>query len=122
MQFYKERPHFDRIAITPTYTNKKGKVINRTLRAQPGMAELVNKVAGLQKDVKRIKKCLTIEGAREYVANRPGWEASEQDITGPDDVTDGILEVIVTDSHENIKVINGYGLAKGTYPRRKTYQ
>ena len=84
MNFYDLKPRFDRITIDP-YTNKKGKVIERKVHAQPGMAELVNIVAGLQKDVKRINNCLTIEGAKKYADSRPGWNAFEEDITGPND-------------------------------------
>ena len=123
MNFYDEdkRPKIERIKI-PQYTNKKGKVFDRNIRAQPGMAELINIVAGLQKDVRRINKCLTLDGAKEYVKDRSGWNAFEQDITGPDGHPDGIPEVVVTDAYGNIKVINGYGLRKGTYPQRKMYQ
>ena len=63
------------------------------------MSELVNIVAGLQKDIKRINACLTKEGARDYLAknNKHGWNAWEGDITGPGGVPDGINEVVITD-------------------------
>ena len=83
---------------------------------------MLNIFAGLQKDVKRINKCLTLDGAQEYINQRPGWDAFEEDITGPGGEPDGIPEVIVTDSHGNIKVVNGSILAKSTYPQRKLYQ
>ena len=86
------------------------------------MVEIVNIVTGLQKDVKRINKCLTKEGAIDYIKGKSGWNAFEQDITGPNGELDGIPEVIFTDSQGNIKGINGYGLFKGTYHRRKPHQ
>ena len=118
----KERPRIGRIKIPQYYNKKKKENVDRTIHAQPGMAELVNIVAGLQKDVRRINKCLTLEGAQEYVKDRAGWNAFEEDITGPDGHPDGIPEVLVTDAYGNIKVINGYGLRKGTYTQRKLFQ
>ena len=47
------------------------------------------------------------------------WEG---DITGPGGVPDDINEVIVTDSKDNIKIVNGYTLTKSTYPQRKLYR
>ena len=102
--------------------NKKGEEYDRKFGAKNGMAELVNIVAGLQKDVKRINDCLTLNGARAYAAKKgPNWQAHEADITGPHGKPDGFKEVFVTDANGNIKVINGYTLAKTTYPERKAY-
>ena len=88
------------------------------------MSELVNIVAGLQKDVKRISACLTKLGAQDYIAKnkKNGWYAWEGDITGPGGVPDGIPEVLVSDSKGNIKIVNGYTLTKSTYPQRKLYR
>lgn len=109
-----------------TRKDKAGQEITKRYRrdpqAQGGMAELVNIVAGLQKDVKRINQCLTLEGAKAYALKRKNWEASELDFTGPNGKPDGINEVIVTDANGNIKIINGYALAKSTYPQRKLYR
>ena len=109
-----------------TRKDKTGQEITKRYRrdpqAQGGMAELVNIVAGLQKDVKRINQCLTLEGAKAYALKRKNWEASELDFTGPNGKPDGINEVIVTDANGNIKIINGYALAKSTYPQRKLYR
>ena len=102
--------------------NKKGEEYDRKLGAKNGMAELVNIVAGLQKDVKRINSCLTLAGATAYATKKgPNWQAHEADITGPHGKPDGFKEVFVTDANGNIKVINGYTLAKSTYPERKAY-
>ena len=104
-------------------TRKNGSTYNRNPQAINGMSELVNIVAGLQKDVKRINKCLTLAGAQEYAAKKgQNWEASELDFTGPNGKPDGINEVIVTDSKGNIRVINGYALEKTTFPKRKLYR
>ena len=103
-------------------TNTKGQRYNRTPQATGGYAELVNIVAGLQKDVKRINQCLTLPGAQAYAAKRKNWQASELDFTGPEGKPDGINEVIVTDANGNIRVINGYTLGKTTYPERKLYR
>ena len=103
-------------------TNTKNQRYNRTPQATGGYAELVNIVAGLQKDVKRINQCLTLPGARAYAAKRKNWQASELDFTGPEGKPDGINEVIVTDANGNIRVINGYTLGKTTYPERKLYR
>ena len=86
--------------------NKKGEEYDRKLGAKNGMAELVNIVAGLQKDVKRINDCLTLNGARAYAAKKgPNWQAHEADITGPHGKPDGFKEVFVTDANGNIKVM-----------------
>ena len=102
---------------------KDGVTYSKFPSANNGMTELVNIVAGLQKDVKRINECLTLPGAQTY-ARRQGvnWEAHELDFTGPNGKPDGIKEVIVTDSKGNIKVVNGYALTNTTYPIRKMYR
>ena len=87
------------------------------------MESLVNIVAGLQKDVKRINEAITLAGAQEYAAKHgSNWTAHEVDITGPEGRPDGIKEVFITDGSGNVKVINGYGLSKTTYPQRKLYR
>ena len=113
MDFYNSSQNFDleRIAI-PDYINQKHPdrpPAKRNPQVQHYIYELVNIVAGLQKDVKRINACLTKQGADEYIAknNKHGWYAWEGDITGPNAVPDGINEIIVTDSKGNIKIVNG---------------
>ena len=114
----------------PEGINAKGKAYTRTLSFQPGYDDLVNIVAGLQKDVKRINQAITLEGAQAYVdaVDRSGkkirknWTAHEEDITGPNGKPDGIKEVFVTDAKGNLKIINGYTLGKTTYPLRKAYR
>lgn len=114
----------------PSGTDKKGKIYGRSLSFQPGYKDLVNIVAGLQKDVKKINQCLTLEGAQAYVNAvdkngnriRNNWTAHEEDITGPNGKPDGIKEVFVADAKGNLKVINGYGLEKTDYPLRKAYR
>ena len=113
-----------------TGTDKNGQVYNRNLGFQPGYDDLVNIVAGLQKDVKKINQCITLEGAQAYVDAvdkngdpiRKNWQAIEADITGPNGKPDGINEVFVTDAKGNLKIINGYTLGKSTYPVRKAYR
>ena len=102
--------------------NKKGQVYNRHIQFQPGMESLVNIVAGLQKDVKRINQALTLDGARAYIQNKPNWSAHEEDIVGPDGKPDGIKEVFVADGKGNVKIINGYSLGKSSYPLRKLHR
>lgn len=107
----------------PGGTNKKGQAYDRRVGYGPGMKELVQVVAGLQKDVKRLNNCLTLEGATAYAAKQGrNWSAHEADITGPNGKPDGINEVFVTDGKGNVKVINGYELTKTTYPIRKLYR
>ena len=114
----------------PSGTDKKGKIYGRSLSFQPGYKDLVNIVAGLQKDVKKINQCLTLEGAQAYVNAvdkngnriRNNWTAHEEDITGPNGKPDGIKEVFVADAKGNLKVINGYSLEKTDYPLRKAYR
>ena len=57
MEFYKDRPKISRIALDPYVSKRTGKSKPRAIHSQPGMSELLNIVAGLQKDVKRINKC-----------------------------------------------------------------
>ena len=128
MDFYNSAQNFklDRIGI-PDCINQKHSdrpPLKHRPHAQPGMSVLASIVAGLQKDVKRINACLTIEGAEEYIQknNKNGWYAWEGDITGPNGVPDVIPEVIITDTKDNIKIVNGYTLTKSTYPQRKIYR
>ena len=126
MDFYKRGFQLDNIDI-PDYTNPKHPTnppAKRKPHAQPGMSALLNIVAGLQKDVKRINVCLTKQRADEYIAKnkKNGCYAWEGDITWPNNVPDGIPEVIITDSKGNIKIVNGYTLTKSTYPQRKLYR
>ena len=121
MQFKRLPYNFERVNLDPG-TDKDNKQYVRKLQATNGYGELVNIVAGLQKDVKRLNQCLTLEGAQQYARKRKNWQAHEADITGPNGKPDGINEVFVTDSKGNIKVINGYTLAKTTYPQRKLYR
>ena len=103
-------------------TNKLHQPYNRQIQFKPGMEELVNIVAGLQKDVKRINKAITLQGAMDYIKNKPNWSAHEEDITGPNGKPDGIKEVFIADSKGNVKAINGYTLGKSDYPMRKLYR
>ena len=116
MDFYKSGFQLDNNVI-PDYQNPKhpdNPPARRIPLAQPGTSELVNIVAGLQKDVKRINACLTKQGVEEYLAKnkKNGWYAWECDITGPKGVLDDIPEVIVTDRNGNIKIVNGCTLSK----------
>ena len=114
----------------PSGTTRSGKIYSRTLSFEPGYKDLVNIIAGLQKDVKKINQCLTLQGAQEYVNAvdkqgrriRNNWTAHEDDITGPNGKPDGIKEVFVTDGKGNLKIINGYSLGKSDYPLRKAYR
>ena len=114
----------------PDGTDAEGKAYTRNLSFQPGYGELVNIVAGLQKDVKRINQAITLEGAQAYVDAvdkygkkiRKNWTAHEEDITGPNGHPDGVKEVFVTDAKGNLRIINGYTLGKTTYPIRKAYR
>ena len=106
----------------PQGRNKNGQNYERKVGFQPGMEALVNIVAGLQKDVNRINEAITLQGAQHYANKHRNWTAHEEDITGPDGQPDGIKEVFVCDSKGNVKVINGYGLGKSTYPQRKLYR
>ena len=102
-------------------TNTKGVQYNRNIEFEDGYDELARIVAGLGKEVKRINQCLTKAGAIEYANKRRNWTAHEADITGPDGEPDGVKEVFVCDSTGKVKVINGVGLAKSTFPLRKAY-
>ena len=102
-------------------TNTKGVQYNRNIEFEDGYDELARIVAGLGKEVKRINQCLTKAGAIEYAKKRRNWTAHEADITGPDGEPDGVKEVFVCDSTGKVKVINGVGLAKSTFPLRKAY-
>jgi len=106
----------------PQGRSKNGQNYDRKVSFQPGMEALVNIVAGLQKDVNRINEAITIQGAQHYANKHRNWTAHEEDITGPNGEPDGIKEVFVCDSKGNVKVINGYGLGKTTYPQRKLYR
>lgn len=95
----------------------------REIRTSPEMKNLIQVVAGLQKDVKRINSCITKNDAEAWLKKnkKHQWQAHEADIIGPNGVPDGINEVFVTDANGNIRVINGYGLSKSKYPERKIY-
>ena len=103
--------------------NRRGQPYSRRTRFQKGYGELTRILAGLQKEPKRINQCVTLPGAQNYITkyNKKNWQAVEKDITGPNGVPDGINEVIVTDSKGNIKIINGWTLAKSQFPARKAY-
>ena len=116
-EYYRTPYAWNDVQMNP---GKNGKP--RRIGAKNGMPELINIVAGLQKDIKRINQCLTLPGAQQYVSNKPFWQAHEADITGPNGKPDGVKEVFVTDPKGNIKVMNGWALTKGTYPQRKLYQ
>jgi hypothetical protein len=99
---------------------------NHIKRYPKGMNDLFNIVATLQKDVKKINKAITLEGAHEYASKKPinkktgkGWSAYQGDITGADGKPDGIEEVYIVDGYGNLKVINGVTLTKTDYPMRK---
>ena len=102
--------------------DKADKPYPRKINFPPGYSELANVVAGLHKDVKRINQCLTLAGAKKYADKRKNWQAFEEDITGPHGKPDGIEEVLVTDAHGNVRVVNGMTLRKSVYPWRKLYQ
>ena len=94
MDFYNSAKNFKNMVI-PDYQNPKHPdrgPVHCVPHTQPGMSELVNIVAGLQKDVKRINACLTKQGAQECIAKnkKNGWHAWEGDITGPGGEPDGI--------------------------------
>ena len=108
--------------IDPGVYTKTGEEYPRKIGYTPGYEELARIVAGLSKDVKRINSAVTLRGAKEYASKRKNWSAHEADITGPRGVPDGIKEVFVTDAKGNIKVINGFGLKKTDYPKRKAYR
>ena len=101
--------------------NKEGNEYDRKVNYQKGYGELLDIVAGLQKDVKRINQCMTLPGAQAYVSKRKNWSAIEDDITGPNGKPDGIKEVLVFDAKGNLKVVNGYTLTASDYPYRKYY-
>ena len=105
----------------PAGTDKTGRTFELHIGYDPGMKELVQIVAGLQIDVKRINKCLTLEVAQNYIKGKKNWGAYEEDITGPNGKPDGIKEVFVTNAQGNVKVINGYELGKTDYPTCKAY-
>ena len=105
IEFYNSAFQLDNIVI-PDCLNPKHPTnppVSRKPHVQPGMSELVNIVAGLEKDAKKINACLTKQGAQEYIArnNKNGWYAWKGDITGPDGVPDSIPEVLVSDSKGN---------------------
>ena len=102
-------------------TNSKGTQYNRNIDFEDGYEELAKIVAGLGKEVKRINQCLTKAGAIEYARKRMNWTAHEADITGPNGEPDGVKEVFVCDADGKVKVINGVGLRKSTFPLRKAY-
>jgi hypothetical protein len=95
----------------------------------PGMEQLTDIVAGMYKDIKQIKKATTYDGAQELVDSHNKyiqdphkyWKAHELDITGAGGKPDGIEEVFATDGKGNIKIINGFTLAKSHYPQRKAF-
>lgn len=95
---------------------------NREISFDPGYEELMRIVAGHGKEIKKINQALTLPGAQKYASKRKNWTAHEADITGPHGVPDGIKEVFITDSKGRLKVINGVGLGKSTYPIRKAYR
>ena len=115
------RSHIDE-RVLEQGINQKGEHYDRRVHFQNGYRELLDIVAGLQKDVKRINQCLTLDGARAYASTKKNWSAIEEDITGPSGKPDGIKEVLVFDSKGNLKIVNGYTLAQSSYPYRKFYR
>lgn len=107
----------------PQRKDRKGMMYDRTIQYQPGMKELTDIVAKLQKDVKRFNQCVTLVGAEKYAANKgDNWSAFAADVTGPNGAKDGIEEIFVADGNGNVRIVNGVGLAKSDYPMRKAYQ
>ena len=120
-RYYEPREELDDRPLSEG-VDKEGHGYDRHIAFQKGYRELMDIVAGLQKDVTRINQCLTLDGAKKYIANKDNWEAIEADVTGPNGKPDGIDEVLVFDSKGNLKVVNGYTLTQSTYPYRKYYR
>jgi hypothetical protein len=103
-------------------TNKKNEQYNRAVNYPPGMQDLVRVVAGMQKDIKTLRNVQTLDDAKVYAGKRKNWTAHEADITGANGKPDGVPEVFVCDAKGNIKVINGYALARSKYAERNAYR
>ena len=91
----------------------------------PGYLELLDLVAGLQKDARRIQDCVTKAGAEEWLkkTKRKDWTVYEEDITGSvRGQPDGIKEVLVCDKKGNLRVVNGWTIKKSDFPTRRAYR
>ncbi len=107
----------------PQRIDKKGVSYDRTIQYSPGMKELTDIVAKLNKDVRKINECITLAGAESYAKKKgKNWSAFAADVTGPKGMKDGIEEIFVADSRGNVRVVNGVGLTKSDYPMRKAYR
>ena len=88
---------------------------------EPGMKELADIVAGLYKDVKLMKECSWLGGAQKFASKHKGWTATNEDITGPRGVPDGVDEILIRDKKGNIRVVNGYTLKPSHHALRQAY-
>ena len=104
--------------------SEESKKLPERFNYRPGYDELLHLVAGLQKDVKRIQDCVTLEGANDWIKRykKNGWTVYEDDITGPKGVPDGIKEIFVVDKKGNLRIVNGWALKKSDFPLRKAYR
>lgn len=88
-----------------------------------GMNELANLILNLQRDVKRVSKAISPDGAEDMVkkhnadkAPESHWKFVHRDIN-----EDGIPDVLITNSKNQPIYVNGYTTTKSDYPMRYHY-
>ena len=82
----------------------------------PGMFEVADVVANRNKDIRFVPRVSHFEGAQQYVATKPGWNAYQEDIIG-----DSSPEVFITDNRGNIRYLNGYTTKQSNLPMNRAH-
>ena len=87
-----------------------------------GMNQLAQIILNLQRDVKRVSKAISEQGARDIVekhnAKYPEGSASRWKLTNNDVNNDGIPDIIIRNSNNEPLYVNGYTTTKSDYPIR----
>ena len=108
-----------------TKRQKLGKPLERK-----GMNELANIVLGLQRDIQRVKKAISPNGAEDIVARhnataKPSahWRLNKRNPEEPASLTnltdinnDGVPDVVISNANGQPLFVNGYTTRHSTYP------
>ena len=98
---------------------------NGRAAGKEGMGELARIVLDLQRDIKRVQKAMSIQGAREMVEKHNAkypenslsrWQAEHRDIND-----DGIPDVLIKNSKGENLYVNGYTTTKSDWPIKQSW-
>ena len=101
------------------------RISNGRAAGKEGMGELARIVLDLQRDIKRVQKAMSIQGAREMVEKHNAkypenslsrWQAEHRDIND-----DGIPDVLIKNSKGENLYVNGYTTTKSDWPIKQSW-